>query len=72
MTIALDGRLIEKARKHASDRGTTLNTLIRRLLEHEVDPGVDLAEETFRLMDEALPKSSDERWTRDELYERAR
>ena len=71
LTLALDERLIERAREYAHARDLSLNSLIRKLLVDVVDPaeagGPDL---TFRLMDEAQPQPSEGSWRREDLYDR--
>jgi len=73
VTIALERSLVEKARAYAAERGTTLNGLVRWLLEAEVYREVRSAvAETFRLMDQAEPKASSGTWDREEIHERDR
>lgn len=73
LTIALDDQLIKRARLYAAERGTTLNVLLRQLLEEEVGDRVNLtANETFRLMDEAGPQPTPGKWSREDVYDRTR
>ncbi len=69
LTVALDEKLIERAREYAYSRDLTLNGLIRKLLTDAVEPadagGPDV---TFRLMDEALAKPSESGWRREDVY----
>jgi hypothetical protein len=71
LTLALDDRLIERAREYAHSRDLTLNSLIRELLAKAVDPGDTVGVgTTFQLMDEAKPQPSQGTWRREDLYER--
>jgi hypothetical protein len=71
LTLALDDRLLERAREYAYSRDLTLNSLIRKLLTDAVDPaGAGGPDSTFRLMDEALPQPSQGTWRREDLYDR--
>ena len=47
LTLAIDGKLLERARKVAHHRRTTLNSMIRQLLEEAVGTqnGASLARE---------------------------
>ena len=71
LTIALDDRLIERAREFAYSHDLTLNSLIRKLLIDAVEPaGSSGPDVTFRLMDEAQPQPSEGDWRREDLYDR--
>lgn len=73
VTLALDDRLIERAREYAYARDLTLNSLIRELLKNAVEPADATGPElTFQLMDEAKPQGSQGRWRREDLYRRRR
>jgi hypothetical protein len=67
VTIALDDVLAQKAREHAARQQTTLNGLIRQLLEEAVNPRSSPAV-TFDLMDQANGKPSNRPWRREDLY----
>lgn len=67
----IDDDLLAAARRYAQDHGTTLNALVRKVLEQTVQPRVDSWFDDFeRVADEARGSSSGRRWTRDELHER--
>ena len=69
--MALDDRLIERAREYARSRDLTLNSLIRKLLVEAIEPGDTSGPDvTFRLMDEALAvaKPSESGWRREDVY----
>lgn len=72
VTLSIDDRLVEEARKLAQARGTSLNQLVRDYLEALVRPrqaesyGVELR----RLTSEGQGRSQGWRFDRDELHER--
>ncbi|WP_192246398.1 hypothetical protein [Mesorhizobium silamurunense] len=72
VTLAMDEALLEKARGLAGRRKTTLNALIRSLLEHEVEQEDRIAwarEGMRRLMAEApLDLGPEYKWSRDDIY----
>jgi len=69
VTITLDERTLEEARKYAALRGLSLNAFLRDLIARNVrKPGDKAAEELFEAMDR-LPKTAvGVTWSRDELY----
>ena len=72
ITLSVDDRLIEEARKLAQVRGTSVNQLVRDYLEALVRPhdvkgyGVELR----RLTEEGAGHSKGWRFDRDDLHER--
>lgn len=71
VTLAIDDDLLAAARRYAQDHGTTLNALVRKVLEQTVQPRVDSWFADFeRVADESRGSSRGRRWTRDELHER--
>ncbi|TGP22003.1 MULTISPECIES: hypothetical protein [unclassified Mesorhizobium] len=75
VTLAVDEGLLEKARGLAGRRKTTLNALIRALLEHEVEQEDRIAWAKAgmkRLMDEAAKRSDSAdtpyKWDRRDAY----
>ncbi len=72
VTLAIDEALLEKARGLAGRRKTTLNALIRSLLEYEVEQEDRIAwarEGMRRLMAEKpLDLGPEYKWSRDEIY----
>lgn len=71
VTISLDEETLEASRDYALRHGTSLNALIRRLLEQTVTRrSSDWVEELLAAMDTAEVRSGGRRWTRDELYDR--
>ena len=75
VTLAIDEALLEKARGLADRRKTSLNSLIRSLLAHEVEQEDRIAWAKVgmkRLMDEAVLKSDPAeepyKWNREEIY----
>lgn len=70
VTISLEDDLLKSARRYAEEHGTSLNPLIRKLLESAVSsPSADWIEECFRLMDLAAVESGGRRWRRGDLYD---
>jgi hypothetical protein len=70
ITISLDEELLKSGRRYAEKHNTSLNALIRNLLEQMVKhQSAAWLEECFRLMDRANASSHGKRWTREELYD---
>ena len=73
ITLAIEERLLEKARALASRRHTTLNAIVRSLLDHEVEQDDRIANAKAglkRLMEEStLDMGPDYRWNRQEIYD---
>ncbi|NOY68282.1 MAG: hypothetical protein GXP53_02145 [Deltaproteobacteria bacterium] len=70
VTISLDEKLLKTGREYAKKHSTSINALIRRLLEQKV--GAHLShriDECFQLMDRAGVNSSGRRWKRGDLYD---
>lgn len=70
ITIAIDDDLLERARKLARRRGTSLQELIReqlRLLAGERS-GADAARELLDLMESHGGRSGGRTWRRDDAY----
>ena len=72
VTLAIDETLLERARDLAGRRKTTLNAMVRGLLEAEVEQEDRIAWARAgmkRLMEEApLDLGPDYKWNRDEIY----
>ncbi|UCF03290.1 MAG: hypothetical protein JSV14_06525 [Deltaproteobacteria bacterium] len=70
ITISLDEELLKSGRRYAEKHNTSLNALLRDLLEQMVKPqSTAWLEECFQLMDRANASSHGKRWTRKELYD---
>ncbi len=71
LTISLDESLLERARKLASRRGTSVQELLRGYLETLVGqvPGERVADELLELMQLRGGHSGGRRISRDEAYE---
>ena len=70
ITISLDEELLKSGRRYAEKHNTSLNALIRNLLEQTVNPqSTAWLEECFLLMDRANASSHGKRWTREDLYD---
>ena len=68
ITLSIDEDLLQSGREYAKAHNTSLNVLVRRLLEQTVErKKTRWLEDTFRLMDKANVASKG-RWKRDELY----
>ena len=69
ITISLDEELLKSGRLYAQKHQTSMNALIRKLLEQTVRfQSDDWLEECFRLMDRAGGNSEGHKWNREELY----
>ncbi len=72
LTISIPDHLLEKARKYAAQRGTSLNNLLREYLEELV--GLN-KEQLKKVLNDLLELSDRhtgklERWKREDLYDR--
>lgn len=72
LTLAMDEKLLERARDLAARRKTTLNAMVRSLLEAEVEQEdrIAWAREGMRKLIEESPLNlgSDFKWNRDDIY----
>jgi biotin-(acetyl-CoA carboxylase) ligase len=74
LTLSIDDELLKRARIHALEQDTSVNTLVRDYLENlvaERSPRSGMAE--FLVVARSVHAGSGKRgrtWTRDELYER--
>ncbi|MFC1886016.1 DUF6364 family protein [Thermodesulfobacteriota bacterium] len=70
ITISLDKDLLKAGRQYASEHNTSINALIRKLLEQMVNSeSKDWIDECFKLMDRAKVNSKGRRWKREDLYD---
>jgi hypothetical protein len=70
ITISLDEDLLRKGREYAKKHNTSLNALIRKLLEQTVRyRSKDWIDECFKMMDQAKANSHGKRWKRGDLYD---
>jgi hypothetical protein len=73
VTLAMDEELLKSARDFAKSQGTTLNGMIRKLVQDAVDGRARREESRLRLiklMDESTARlPPDYRFNREELYE---
>ena len=69
VTLAIDDQLLQASREYAQKQGTTLNALIRQLLERTVvsQPTMTLVE-LFSFMDRH-PIRIEGPWKREDLYD---
>ncbi len=71
ITLAIDEETLAASREYAKRHGTTVNALVRQLLERTVQQDSKAKiEELLRLMDENPGDSGGWKWNREELYER--
>ena len=70
ITISLDEDLLKSGRQYAEKHQTSLNALIRILLEQTVKSDSTLwVEECFSLMDRVNVRTKGKRWKREDLYD---
>jgi hypothetical protein len=70
ITISLDEDLLKSGRRYAEKHQTSVNALIRKLLEQTVRLQSDAwLVECFTLMDRAGANSKGQRWQREDLYD---
>jgi hypothetical protein len=72
ITLSIDKRLIDRARRLAESQGTSLNQMIRRLLEEatETTSTESLLAELERLWESSVGDSGGRTWSREDLYDR--
>lgn len=69
ITISLDKDLLNSGRRYAEKQQTSLNAIIRDMLEKTVKAQSDAwLNESFKLMDRANGNSNGQRWSREHLY----
>jgi hypothetical protein len=70
ITISLDEDLIKSGRRYAEAHKTSLNGIIRMLLEQTVKgQSIDWLEDCFRMMDRSGSDSKGQHWKREDLYD---
>lgn len=71
VTVSIPDHLLEKARKYAAQRGTSLNSLIREYLEELVGLDRERLEGTLNELLELSDRHTGklEKWRREDLYE---
>jgi hypothetical protein len=70
ITISLDENLLREGRQYAKKHNTSVNALIRKLLEQTVrSRSKDWIDECFKMMDQAEANSHGKRWKREDLYD---
>ncbi|MFZ1986248.1 MAG: DUF6364 family protein [Desulfatitalea sp.] len=70
ITISIDEQLLKSGRQYAAKHQTSVNALIRNLLEQMVKSHTDQwIEECFALMDRAEVRLKGKRWKREDLYD---
>ena len=70
ITISIDEDLLKAGREYAKKHNTSVNALIRKLLEQNVkSQSTDWIEECFKLMDQAKVNSFGKKWNREDLYD---
>jgi uncharacterized protein DUF6364 len=70
ITISIEEDLLKSGRRYAEKHQTSINALIRKLLEKTVYTQSDAwVEECFQLMDRTDVNSNGKRWRREDLYD---
>jgi len=70
VTISIDEELLKSGRQYAEKHNTSVNALIRSLLEQTVKrDSTQWVEECFALMDRANASSKGRTWRREDLYD---
>ena len=70
ITISIDEALLKSGRKYAEAHQTSVNGLIRQLLEKKVHSNsAQWIDEMFSLMDRAGGDSGGVRWKREDIYD---
>jgi len=70
VTISLEEDLLKAGRQYAKKHNTSVNALIRKLLEQTVkSQSKDWLDECFKLMDQAEVNSQGKQWKREDLYD---
>lgn len=73
LTIAVDERILERARSKANQQGTSLEALVRNFVESFASGEENQEQAVKALLDlsrKTKSGSGGRRWTRDELHER--
>ena len=68
VTLSLDKDLLEKSRKYANSRNTSLNALIREFLVETTSPSDDAVDEMVARLQSADGNSQGEKIERESLY----
>ena len=69
ITLSIDETVLQAGREYARNHNISFNSLVRKLVEQTVVTNKDYwLHDTFSLMDTLNATSSDEKWTREELY----
>ena len=69
ITLSIDETVLQAGREYAKRHNISFNFLVRKLIEQTVGNNKDYwLHDTFSLMDKLNVVSSDEKWTREELY----
>ena len=70
ITLSIEEKLLTAGRQYAKRHHTSLNNLIRRLLNNTVTNASEHAlDDCFTLMDRAGGDSRGDKWTRRDLYD---
>ena len=70
ITISMDEDLLKSGRRYAQKQNTSVNALIRKLLEQTVNPQYEeWMDECFSAMDRAGTDSKGKTWKREDLYD---
>jgi hypothetical protein len=75
LTLRIDEKVLESARRIAADRSTSVNAMIREYLEELAtvhDRREQARKEILRLCRESTASSGGRKWKREEIYDRGR
>ena len=72
VTLAVEDKLLQDSREYAQRHHTTLNAMVRKLLQQTVTrpSSENWMKELFRLADDAHGNSGGWKWNREEIYDR--
>lgn len=73
LTLRIDERVLERARRVAANRSTSVNALIREFLEklvNEQDRREQVRKELVKLCRESTASSGGKKWKREDTYDR--
>lgn len=69
ITLSIEDDVLKAGREYARNHNISFNVLVRRLIEQTVVPKKgQWLEDTFSLMDKLTVSTTNQKWSRDELY----
>jgi len=70
VTLSIDDKLLQRGRRYAEMRGTSLNAIIREKIADLTDESEGEIEAFMEALRSNTGNSGKQTWTREELYER--